>query len=118
MRYNRKKRKTTEPKDQNTTGHNRDRKMETKQRKNKKRGKYLKLERCRNRKNGLEGKGPSSSWARTETKLTPLGPQLSWAFRRRSAAEKEKPLLPHSNEFDIQSMKINSPKVRGFLHLP
>lgn len=27
-----------------------------------------------------------------------------------------KALLTHSNEFDIQSMKINLPKVRWFLH--
>lgn len=97
-------------------GHNRDIKMAAKQRKDKKREKYLKLGRCRHRERGSEGTGPSRSWARTGTELSPRGPQLGQAFRHHSAAEGEKPLLPHPNEFDIQSMKINSPKVRGFLH--
>lgn len=78
----------------------------------------LKLERYQHRESGSAGKGPSSSWARTETKLTPPWPPAEQGFHTggHSAAQKEKPLLPHLNEFDIQSMKINSPKVKGFLH--
>lgn len=59
--------------------------------------------------------GSLKQMGKDRDKATCLGPQLSWAFRlQRPAAcrEREKPLLPHSNEFDIQSMKINSPKVR------
>lgn len=41
--------------------------------------------------------------------LTSVQPQCS-------AADREKPLLPQPGEFDIQSMKINSPKVRGLSH--
>lgn len=79
--------------------------------------KYWKLERCCHRESGSEGKGASNSWARTDG-ATPPQPPAEQGFQRRapSAAEEGEPLLPHSNEFDIQSMKINSPKVRGFLH--
>lgn len=59
-----------------------DTKMETKPRKNKKEGDLSEAQRCRHRESESEGKGPSSRWARTETKLSPPnpGPQLSKAF--------------------------------------
>lgn len=86
------------------------------------------------RKNEKEGKlseagkrPPQGKWVGREGSPKQLGkdrdkahpppwPPAEQGFQPSSAAENEKPLLPHSNEFDIQSMKINSPKVRGFLH--
>lgn len=52
-------------------------------------------------------KGPPSP----QLRLTSVQPQCSAAVKR-----KAKPLLPQLGEFDIQSMKINSPKVRGLSH--
>lgn len=83
----------------------------------------------KHRKNEKEEAGkmlPRRKWVGNEGSLKQLGkdrdnahpprPPAEQGFQPSSAAENEKPLLPHSNEFDIQSMKINSPKVRGFLH--
>lgn len=94
-----------------------DRKMETKQSKSKREGEVAETRKMLPEKKWWEGQGPSSSWTRTGTKLTSSTPH--WARLSDSsvpAAERQRPLLPLWNEFDIQSMKIKPPKVRGFLH--
>lgn len=65
-------------------------------------------------------KEPWASPGRAETAgmKAPPNPQqgLTSVQPQSSAADREKPLLSQPGEFDIQSMKINSPKVRGLSH--
>lgn len=45
-----------------------------------------------------------------------LQDRVCFPFVCSSSGRRGEALLTHSNEFDIQSMKINLPKVRWFLH--
>lgn len=92
--------------------------METKPRKNEKEGELSEAGKMPPQRKwvGREGSLKQLGKDRHKAQSPPPWPPAEQGFQPSSAAENQKPLLPHSNEFDIQSMKINSPKVRGFSH--
>lgn len=72
-----------------------------------------KLERCCQRESGWKRRVPQADGQGQGQSHLPWPPaELGFQAPASCCREREKPLLPHSNEFDIQSMKINSPKVR------
>ena len=90
--------------------------MEIKHRKNEREEEWSEATKMPPQGKRVRREGSLKQLGKDRDKANPPQPPAEQGFQPSSAAENEKPLLPHSNEFDIQSMKINLPKVRGFLH--